>query len=79
MSKWITDRLPNPDEIKYTCTTVWVTTNEGTVEQTHFTCVCEGQPWMIIDEPDPYVPSRDGIDPGSFSYYANNVSRRCNE
>jgi hypothetical protein len=52
MSEWITDRLPTVEDAVAYCVLVWDDDGIGI-----WSCdaVKEGQPWMPIPKPEPYV------------------------
>jgi len=53
MSEWITDRLPTKEDACYDL--VWGSTVGGTVLFRLFNDVYDGEPWMPINGPAPYV------------------------
>ena len=55
MSEWITDRLPTKKDTWNETNLVWGCTIGGTVLFRFFNKVHDGEPWMPINGPAPYV------------------------
>ena len=67
MSDWITDRLPTEEDAVHYCVLLW-DEDEGVIVWS-YDAVNEGQPWMPILKPEPYVkPKRWTVDRFTTSY-----------
>ena len=56
MSEWITDRLPTVEDAVHYCVLLW--DDEEGVLVWSYDAVNEGQPWVPIPTPAPYVKSK---------------------
>jgi|688.fasta_scaffold415672_3 hypothetical protein len=70
MSEWITDRLPDYEDMFSGL--VWGQVKDGTPCLREWTEVKRGEPWMPIKEPEPYVkpePQRWKPETNQWYYY----------
>ena len=76
MSDWITDRLPTEEDAVHYCVLLW-DEDEGVIVWS-YDAVNEGQPWMPILKPDPYVkPKRWTVckDNNGWNLYDGDTTR----